>query len=104
MPRSMDAPRPQLHADARHPADSHDLIRVHGTRVNNLKDISVDVPKRRVTGFTGVSGTGKNSTIFGNMAAESQRLNNESYSAFGESFMPSLGRPDVDSLSGLSAA
>src|ERR1700738_5641505 len=104
MPRSMDAPRPQLHADARHPADSHDLIRVHGTRVNNLKDISVDIPKRRLTVFTGVSGSGKSSLVFGTIAAESQRLINETYTAFVQSFMPSLGRPDVDSLSGLSAA
>jgi len=72
--------------------------------VNNLKDISVDVPKRRLTVFTCVSGSGKSSLVFGTIAAESQRLINETYTAFVQSFMPSLGRPDVDGLSGLSAS
>jgi excinuclease UvrABC ATPase subunit len=89
---------------ALHPADSHDLIRVHGARENNLKNVSVDIPKRRLTVFTGVSGSGKSSLVFGTIAAESQRLINETYTAFVQSFMPSLGRPDVDGLSGLSAA
>ncbi|OHU24964.1 daunorubicin resistance protein DrrC [Mycobacteroides chelonae] len=87
-----------------HPADSHDLIRVHGARVNNLKDISVELPKRRLTVFTGVSGSGKSSLVFGTVAAESQRLINETYSAFVQGFMPSLARPDVDVLDGLTTA
>jgi len=87
-----------------HPADSHDLIRVHGARVNNLKDVSVDIPKRRLTVFTGVSGSGKSSLVFATIAAESQRLINETYSAFVQGFMPSLGRPDVDLLEGLTPA
>lgn len=91
--------RPQLHA-----ADSHDLIRVHGARVNNLKDISVEIPKRRLTAFTGVSGSGKSSLVFGTIAAESQRMINETYSAFVQGFMPSLARPDVDVLEGLTTA
>ncbi|MBZ0121333.1 MAG: excinuclease ABC subunit UvrA [Sandaracinaceae bacterium] len=87
-----------------HPADSHDLIRVQGARVNNLKDVSVAIPKRRLTVFTGVSGSGKSSLVFGTIAAESQRLINETYSAFVQGFMPSLGRPEVDVLSGLTTA
>ncbi len=75
---------------ASHSADSHDLIRVHGARVNNLKDVSVEIPKRRLTVFTGVSGSGKSSLVFGTIAAESQRLINETYSAFVQGFMPAL--------------
>src|SRR5262245_36720402 len=86
------------------PADSHDLIRVQGARENNLKDVSVDVPKRRLTVFTGVSGSGKSSLVFGAIAAESQRLINETYSAFVQGFMPTLARPDVDLLEGLTTA
>ncbi|NTV39469.1 MAG: excinuclease ABC subunit UvrA, partial [Demequinaceae bacterium] len=85
-------------------ADAHDFIDIHGARENNLKDISLSIPKRRLTVFTGVSGSGKSSLVFGTIAAESQRLINETYSAFVQGFMPSLARPDVDSLSGLSAA
>lgn len=85
-------------------ADSHDLIRVHRSRVNNLKNVSVDIPKRRLTVFTGVSGSGKSSLVFGTIAAESQRLINETYSAFVQGFMPSLARPDVDLLDGLTTA
>jgi excinuclease UvrABC ATPase subunit len=88
----------------RDPADSHDMIEVRGARENNLADISVDIPKRRLTVFTGVSGSGKSSLVFGTIAAESQRLINETYSAFLQSFMPSQGRPDVDRLHNLSAA
>src|SRR5262245_2417454 len=87
-----------------HPADSHDLIRVQGARVNNLKDVSVEFPKRRLTVFTGVSGSGKSSLVFGTIAAESQRLINETYSAFVQGFMPTLARPDVDVLEGLTTA
>src|ERR671927_2031331 len=87
-----------------HPADAHDLIRVHGARVNNLKDVTVEIPKRRLTVFTGVSGSGKSSLVFGTIAAESQRLINETYSAFVQGFMPTLARPDVDSLEGLTTA
>jgi energy-coupling factor transporter ATP-binding protein EcfA2 len=90
---------PQLHA-----ADSHDLIRVHGARVNNLKDISVEIPKRRLTVFTGVSGSGKSSLVFDTIAAESQRMINETYSAFVQGFMPTLQRPEVDVLEGLTTA
>ncbi len=89
---------------ARQAADSHDLIRVHGARVNNLKDVSVEIPKRRLTAFTGVSGSGKSSLVFGTIAAESQRLINETYSAFVQGFMPTLGRPEVDVLEGLTTA
>ena len=85
-------------------ADSHDVIRVQGARVNNLKDISVDLPKRRLTAVTGVSGSGKSSLVFGTIAAESQRLINETYSAFVQGFMPTLARPEVDVLEGLTTA
>src|SRR5438874_9312309 len=87
-----------------HDADSHDLIRVQGARENNLKDVSLEIPKRRLTVFTGVSGSGKSSLVFGTIAAESQRLINETYSAFVQGFMPILGRPDVDVLDGLTTA
>jgi excinuclease UvrABC ATPase subunit len=87
-----------------HVADRHDLIRVHGARVNNLKDVSVEIPKRRLTVFTGVSGSGKSSLVFGTIAAESQRMINETYSAFVQGFMPTLPRPDVDVLAGLTTA
>ncbi|MFJ9755851.1 ATP-binding cassette domain-containing protein [Streptomyces sp. NPDC101149] len=95
----VDAQSPALHA-----ADSHDLIRVHGARVNNLNDVSVEIPKRRLTVFTGVSGSGKSSLVFGTVAAESQRLINETYSAFVQGFMPTLTRPEVDVLDGLTTA
>jgi len=85
-------------------ADGHDVIRVHGARVNNLKDVSVVIPKRRLTVFTGVSGSGKSSLVFGTIAAESQRLINETYSAFVQGFMPTLARPEVDVLEGLTTA
>ncbi|MET9144990.1 excinuclease ABC subunit UvrA [Streptomyces sp. NPDC004042] len=87
-----------------HTADRHDLIRVHGARENNLKDVSVEIPKRRLTVFTGVSGSGKSSLVFGTIAAESQRLINETYSTFVQGFMPSLARPEVDVLDGLTTA
>ena len=89
---------------APHAADSHDVIRVLGARVNNLKDVSVELPKRRLTVFTGVSGSGKSSLVFGTIAAESQRLINETYSAFVQGFMPTLARPEVDVLAGLTTA
>ncbi|KNX37565.1 ATP-binding cassette domain-containing protein [Luteipulveratus halotolerans] len=92
-------PAPQLHD-----ADSHDLIRVQGARENNLKDVSVELPKRRLTVFTGVSGSGKSSLVFGTIAAESQRMINETYSAFLQGFMPTLARPEVDHLEGLTTA
>ncbi|GHG44169.1 ABC transporter [Flavimobilis marinus] len=89
---------------AAHPADSHDTIRVHGARENNLKDVSVELPKRRLTVFTGVSGSGKSSLVFATIAAESQRMINETYSAFVQGFMPTLARPEVDLLDGLTTA
>src|SRR5499425_88503 len=98
------ATRTGTHSPALHAADSHDLIRVHGARVNNLKDVSVEIPKRRLTVFTGVSGSGKSSLVFGTIAAESQRLINETYSAFVQGFMPTLARPEVDVLEGLTTA
>jgi excinuclease UvrABC ATPase subunit len=88
----------------RHAADTHDLIRVQGARQNNLKDVSVEIPKRRLTVFTGVSGSGKSSLVFGTIAAESQRMINETYSAFVQGFMPTLDRPEVDVLEGLTTA
>src|SRR5688500_8214492 len=91
-------------ASSLHPADSHDLTGVHGARVNNLKDVSFEIPKRRLTVFTGVSGSGKSSLVFGTIAAESQRLINETYSAFVQGFMPTLARPEVDVLDGLTTA
>ena len=87
-----------------HVADTHDVIRVQGARENNLKDVSIDIPKRRLTVFTGVSGSGKSSLVFNTIAAESQRMINETYSAFVQGFMPTLARPDVDVLDGLSTA
>ncbi|WP_436762372.1 ATP-binding cassette domain-containing protein [Streptosporangium sp. V21-05] len=89
---------------APHDADSHDLIRVHGARENNLKDVSIELPKRRLTVFTGVSGSGKSSLVFSTIAAESQRLINETYSTFVQGFMPTLARPEVDVLEGLTTA
>ncbi|MGY1670926.1 ATP-binding cassette domain-containing protein [Geodermatophilus sp. SYSU D00710] len=91
-------------ASARHAADSHDLIRVQGARENNLKDVTVEIPKRRLTVFTGVSGSGKSSLVFDTIAAESQRMINETYSAFVQGFMPTLSRPEVDLLEGLTTA
>ncbi len=99
MPSTTGAQTPSAHV-----ADSHDLIRVHGARVNNLKDVTVVLPKRRLTVFTGVSGSGKSSLVFGTIAAESQRMINETYSAFVQGFMPTLARPDVDVLDGLTTA
>ncbi len=99
MTTKTDTQSPVLHV-----ADSHDMIRVHGARVNNLKDVSIEIPKRRVTVFTGISGSGKSSLVFGTIAAESQRLINETYSAFVQGFMPTLARPEVDVLDGLTTA
>ncbi|MFC4494943.1 ATP-binding cassette domain-containing protein [Streptomyces ovatisporus] len=98
------ATRTDRQSPALHDADSHDMIRVHGARVNNLKDVSIEIPKRRLTVFTGVSGSGKSSLVFGTIAAESQRLINETYSAFVQGFMPTLARPEVDVLDGLTTA
>src|SRR6187401_1104416 len=98
------AAKTKTRSAASQPADSHDLIRVQGARVNNLKDISLELPKRRLTAFTGVSGSGKSSLVFGTIAAESQRLINETYSAFVQGFMPTLARPEVDVLEGLTTA
>jgi excinuclease UvrABC ATPase subunit len=98
------ATRMESPSSALHVADSHDLIRVHGARENNLKDVSVEIPKRRLTVFTGVSGSGKSSLVFGTIAAESQRMINETYSAFVQGFMPTLSRPEVDVLEGLTTA
>src|SRR5216684_2118585 len=98
------ATRTDTQSPALHVGDSHDLIRVHGARVNNLKDVSVEIPKRRLTMFTGVSGSGKSSLVFDTIAAESQRMINETYSAFVQGFMPTLARPDVDVLEGLTTA
>ncbi len=100
----MSETTPETTAPPRHPADGHDLIRVQGARENNLKDVSVAIPKRRLTVFTGVSGSGKSSLVFGTIAAESQRMINETYSAFVQGFMPTLARPDVDVLDGLTTA
>jgi excinuclease UvrABC ATPase subunit len=99
MAKKKDTRSPALDA-----ADSHDLIRVRGARVNNLKDVNVEIPKRRLTVFTGISGSGKSSLVFGTIAAESQRLINETYSAFVQGFMPALARPQVDLLEGLTTA
>ncbi|MGW2051723.1 ATP-binding cassette domain-containing protein [Streptomyces sp. NPDC001858] len=99
MARRTDAQSPELHV-----ADRHDLIRVHGARENNLKDVSIEIPKRRLTVFTGVSGSGKSSLVFDTIAAESQRLINETYSTFVQGFMPTLARPEVDVLDGLTTA
>ena len=98
------ATRTDTQSPALHVADSHDLIRVHGARENNLKDVSVEIPKRRLTVFTGISGSGKSSLVFGTIAADSQRLINETYSAFLQGFMPTLARPEVDLLEGLTTA
>src|SRR5437763_9194452 len=99
MATTTDGQPPALHV-----ADSHDLIRVHGARENNLKGVSIEIPKRRLTVFTGVSGSGKSSLVFDTIAAESQRLINETYSAFVQGFMPTLARPEVDVLEGLTTA
>src|SRR5260370_11044210 len=98
------ATRTDTQSPALHGADSHDLIRVRGARVNSLKDVSIEIPKRRLTVFTGVSGSGKSSLVFGTIAAEWQRLINETYSAFVQGFMPTLARPEVDVLEGLTPA
>ncbi|PZS11960.1 MAG: daunorubicin resistance protein DrrC, partial [Solirubrobacterales bacterium] len=98
------ATRADTPSPAPHVADSHELIRVHGARVNNLKDVSIEIPKRRLTVFTGLSGSGRSSLVFGTIAGESQRLINETYSAFVQGFMPTLARPEVDVLEGLTTA
>ncbi|MFH8405425.1 ATP-binding cassette domain-containing protein [Streptomyces sp. NPDC018019] len=98
------APKTDPRPPAQHAADSHDAIRVHGARENNLKDVGIEIPKRRLTVFTGVSGSGKSSLVFDTIAAESQRLINETYSAFVQGFMPTLARPEVDVLDGLTTA
>jgi len=98
------ATRTETQSPALHVGDSHDLIRVHGARVNNLKDVNIEIPKRRLTVFTGVSGSGKSSLVFNTIAAESQRLINETYSAFVQGFMPTLARPEVDVMDGLTTA
>ncbi len=102
--RRTDGHAPEDEAGVRTHADSHDLIRVQGARENNLKDVSVEIPKRRLTVFTGVSGSGKSSLVFDTIAAESQRMINETYSAFVQGFMPNLARPEVDLLEGLTTA
>ncbi|WP_141575433.1 excinuclease ABC subunit UvrA [Actinomadura sp. WMMA1423] len=104
MPLQPTPAPPGTPADALRAADAHDVIEVRGARENNLADVSLDVPKRRLTVFTGVSGSGKSSLVFGTIAAESRRLINETYTAFVQGFMPSVGRPDVDALRNLSAA
>src|ERR671926_455254 len=96
---SVTSKQPALHA-----ADSHEVIRVHGARENNLKDVDIELPKRRLTVFTGVSGSGKSSLVFDTIAAESQRMINETYSAFIQGFMPTIARPEVDLLEGLTTA
>ncbi len=98
------ATRADTQSPALHVADSHGVIRVQGARVNNLKDVSVEIPKRRLTVFTGVSGSGKSSLVFGTIAADSQRMINETYSAFVQGFMPTQSRPEVDLLEGLTTA
>src|SRR4051794_11825140 len=103
-PSILDDRIANMPSSGQHPADCHDLIRVQGARENNLKDVSVEIPKRRLTVFTGVSGSGKSSLVFGTIAAESQRMINETYSAFVQGFMPTLARPEVDVLEGLTTA
>jgi excinuclease UvrABC ATPase subunit len=103
-PAKKTATRKKSQPSSEHAADSHDLIRVVGARVNNLKDVSVELPKRRLTAFTGVSGSGKSSLVFHTIAAESQRLINETYSTFVQGFMPTMARPEVDVLDGLTTA
>src|SRR5260221_5390635 len=98
------ATRTETQSTALDVADRHEVIRVHGARQNNLKDVNVEIPKRRLTVFTGVSGSGKSSLVFDTIAAESQRLINETYSAFVQGFMPTLARPDVAVLEGLTTA
>jgi excinuclease UvrABC ATPase subunit len=102
--RTRTTPVTDTQSPALHVADSHDLIRVHGARENNLKDVSLEIPKRRLTVCTGVSGSGKSSLVFDTIAAESQRLINETYSAFVQGFMPTMARPEVDLLEGLTTA